>query len=198
MSGGPYLFGDYLETSAVKNIPAQFTAAWLNEQIEQHTHAKVSTFDMTTPYMVGPCARLALSMPTAYEAMFTDASIRSSLKARIVELQMAVERAQVVIGELLLEGIKKELPISARPMLGEGTSLMEAPRGVLLHNYCLDPNGICSHANIITPTAINQSALAASLKSLIKIMDGAEPNKIKKLAEILIRCYDPCISCAVH
>lgn len=196
--GGPYLFGDYLETSTVKSIPAQFAAAWLNEQIEQHTHAKVSTFDKTTPYMVGPCARLAKSMPSAHAAIFTDTSIRSSLKARIVELQLAVKRAQDLIGQLLIEGIKKELAISARPMQGEGTSLLEAPRGVLLHNYRFDHNGICTHANIITPTAINQSALAASLKSLIKVMAGAEQHEIRKLAEILMRCYDPCLSCAVH
>lgn len=198
VSGGPPLFGDRLTTSTAATIPAGFAAAWLNEQVEPHTHAKVSHFDETTPFMVGPLARLTLSMSAEYAPHFRDASIRSSLKARILELQLAVERAQVLIEKLLADGLKKEAPVMAIPAHGEGVSLMEAPRGVLLHRYCFDDRGICFAADIVTPTAINQGAMAASLKGLIVAMDGAEYDQIRGAAEILIRCFDPCISCAVH
>ncbi len=198
VSGGPPLFGDRLTTSAATTIFASSAVAWLNESVELHTHAKVSRFRETTPYFVGPLARLAASMPSEYAAHFTGSSIRSSLKARIIELQQAVERAQVLIKQLLDNGLKKEMPVMAVPAQGEGVSLMEAPRGVLLHNYCFDNRGVCRAANIITPTAINQAAIKIALKELVAAMDGAGYDQIKAAAEILVRCYDPCISCAVH
>ena len=198
VSGGAPLFGDHLATSTSLTIPARSAVSWLNEQVEAHTHAKVSTFDGTMPYMVGPLARLSLSMPAKYEHHFSRASVESSIKARIVELQLAIERAKGLLEELLSGGLHKEpLPVSI-PQEGTGTSLIEAPRGTLLHHYKFDHQGICCNANIITPTAINQGAMAASLKALVLLMDGAEFNQVKTAAEILIRCYDPCISCAVH
>lgn len=129
---------------------------------------------------------------------FADISIRSAVKARAIELQQAMERAEILIGQLLADGLKKELPSMAVPVQGEGTSLVEAPRGVLLHGYRFDGRGICRAADIITPTAINQGAMAVSLKGLIVAMEGADYEQIRTSAEILIRCFDPCISCAVH
>ena len=198
VKGGTPLFGDVLTTSTEEDIPASFAEAWLNERVEPHTNAKVSMFGGTVPFVVGPLARVALSMPPDCTSYFTDVSIRSSLKARIIELKSAVERALALIGQLLDDGLKKEPAVTASPVEGEGASLIEAPRGVLLHSYRFDNRGICTAANIITPTAINQRAIAASLKSLIKAMNGEEYERIRTSAEILVRCYDPCISCAVH
>lgn len=198
VSGDSPLFGDHLVTSTEQNIPASSAVAFMNEQTEAHTNAKVSCFDETTSYMVGPLARLLMAMPPEYSEQFVNPSINLTLKARVIELEMAVVRAQFLIGKLLADGLKNEPPATATRSKGDGTSLVEAPRGVLLHSYRFDNRGICSAANIITPTAINQRAIAASLKNLIAVMDGADYDRIKSAAEILIRCYDPCISCAVH
>ncbi|MDD2542176.1 MAG: nickel-dependent hydrogenase large subunit [Desulfuromonadaceae bacterium] len=198
VSGGPPLFGDRLTTSAATTIFASSVVAWLNESVELYSNAKVSHFRETTPYFVGPLARLAKSIPSEYASHFADTSIRSSLKARIIELQQAVERAQFLIKQLLDNGLEKEMPVMAVPAQGEGISLMEAPRGVLLHSYRFNDRGVCCAANIITPTAINQGAINMSLKELVAAMDGADYNQIRTAAEILVRCYDPCISCAVH
>ena len=197
VTGGPPLFGDRLITQT-ETVPATSAAAWLNEEVQLHTHAKVSRFDETTPFMVGPLARLTLAMPAIYAQYFTSASISSSLKARVIELQLAMERAQLLVDQLLDDGLKNEVPVIAVPGRGEGVSITEAPRGTLLHRYRLDSRGVCSAADIITPTAINQGAIAASLKELVIAMDGAAYEQIKAATEILIRCYDPCISCAVH
>jgi len=198
VSGGASLFGDILVTSMGREIPASKAAEWFNEGVEPNGYAKVSRFHESSPFIVGPLARILLSMPSKYAECFTDTSIRSCLKARVIELELAVERAQILIGQLLDEGLKNEQPASVMPASGEGTSLVEAPRGTLLHRYRFDKSGICTAANIITPTAINQRAIAASLKELVIAMDGADYDQIKCSAEILIRCYDPCISCAVH
>jgi sulfhydrogenase subunit alpha len=197
VSGGPPLFGNRLVTST-ETIAANSAAAWLDEQVEAYTNAKVSRFGGKIPFLVGPLARLTLAMPAAYAHYFTDTSIRSATKARIIELQLAVERAQLLVDQLLDGGLKKEQPVIAIAAQGEGTSVIEAPRGVLLHSYRFDDRGVCRAADIITPTSINQGAIALSLKELIVAMDGAEYEQIRAAAEILVRCYDPCISCAVH
>lgn len=197
VSGGPLLFGDHLTTSTGLTVPACSAADWLNEQVELHTHAKISLFDGKMPFMVGPLARLKLSEPMYAHNVIGD-SIISSIKARIIELQQSVERAFTLIEYLLDDGMEKETPVIIVPVQGEGTSLIEAPRGVLLHGYRFDNCGVCSAANIITPTAINQGAMTVSLKELTAVLDGIDYDQVRDLAEILIRCYDPCISCAVH
>jgi coenzyme F420-reducing hydrogenase alpha subunit len=198
VNGGPPLFGDQLVSSKGSSVSTDDVAVWLNEQTEQYTNAKVSSFDSSAAYMVGPLARLQLTMPGEYSSRIADVSIRSSLKARVLELKLAVERAHVLIEQLLADGVKNEQTSLIISGYGAGTALIEAPRGTLLHSYNFDSNGICTAADIITPTAINQGAMASSLKALIVAMDGAEYEQIKLSAEILIRCYDPCISCAVH
>lgn len=198
VSGGSSLFGDCLVTSTGESVPAHKAAGWFNERTERYTHAKVSSFSGSNRYMAGPLARILLNMPAGYAGHFADTSMRSSLKARAVELQQAVERANALIRELLDAGVKKEPPAATVITEGMGTSLVEAPRGTLLHSYRFDGQGICTAADIITPTAINQGAIAASLKELVRTMDGAEYEQIRSAAEVLVRCYDPCISCAVH
>jgi len=103
-----------------------------------------------------------------------------------------------LISQLFNEGLRKETPTTITPRSGEGTALIEAPRGVLLHNYRFDERGICRAANIITPTAINQAAIEMSLKSLIAVSNDSGYENIKRSCERQIRCFDPCISCAVH
>lgn len=198
VSGGPYLFGDHLVTTTGEIVPAASAAAWMNEQIVRYSNAKVSRFDGKTTFMVGPMARHNLSMPSAHTGEAAGLAVSASLTARAVELQQSVERAELLINQLLEERLHAEAPEAVMPTAGEGTALLEAPRGVLLHSYRLDDHGICLTANIITPTAINQAAIGLSLKALIVAMDGAEYDQVKHSCELLIRCFDPCISCAVH
>lgn len=198
VSGGPPLFGNHLVTGGGAAIQADLAAAWMNERIEAHTHAKVSRFDGTTVFFVGPLARLQLALPYEYAEQLARAGISASLLARAIELQSAVERSLALIDQLLANGLHQETPPVITPGAGAGTSLLEAPRGVLLHSYRFDCLGVCTAADIITPTAINQAAMEVSLNALIAVMDGAGHEQVKSSCERLIRCFDPCISCAVH
>ncbi len=198
VSGGSPLFGDRLITATGTIVSADSAASWLNEQIEPHTHAKVSRFDGEKVFMVGPLARLNLAMPEEDAEQLRGAPVSSSLLARTVELKQAAERAGSLISQLLSDGLHQESPVAISPSTGAGTALIEAPRGVLLHSYRFDKQGVCSNANIITPTSINQAAIETSLKALVTAMDGADYDQVKTSCERLVRCFDPCISCAVH
>lgn len=198
VSGGPPLFGDHLTTSTGETVPADIAAGWLNEKVEAHSHAKVSRFDGQNVYLVGPLARLKLSTPAEYAERLNSAPISASLLARTIELQQAVEHSLALIHHLLAEGLQQEKPAAVIPASGQGSALIEAPRGVLLHSYTFDQHGICTNATIITPTAINQAAIEVSLKALVGTLDGADYQQVKTACERLVRCFDPCISCAVH
>ncbi|MEW6408263.1 MAG: Ni/Fe hydrogenase subunit alpha [Patescibacteria group bacterium] len=81
---------------------------------------------------------------------------------------------------------------------GKGFAQIEAPRGTLYHTYQIDKNGKITWANIITPTAIFINNLEEDLKiylpNLKKLSSAERERKIK----MLIRAYDPCITCSVH
>ncbi len=89
---------------------------------------------------------------------------------------------------------------------GKGSALTEAPRGLLYHCYEIDRTGTVRKANIVTPTAHNYLAMEQDLSRLIEQSGPMEQNKdmpeeekrLKTLAGMLIRAYDPCFSCSVH
>ncbi len=79
---------------------------------------------------------------------------------------------------------------------GMGISASEAPRGLLIHKYSVDENGRVVEANIITPTAQNLKNLERDCVAYFKLISNEPPDVIEKKIEMLVRSYDPCISCA--
>lgn len=205
--GGPSLFGEQLATSDGQQVPAQEAYAWLDERLVAYSHAKLSAFGDRGPYLAGPLARLNLGTPlepSAQLAMQQNAAriigapLTASHLARAIELLQAIERALALCRYLLHDGLKPEPPATLRPRAGSATALIEAPRGLLLHQYRFDADGRCTAAQVVTPTAINQGAMALMLAALLERLPDAAPDLFKLQAERLIRCFDPCISCAVH
>ena len=79
---------------------------------------------------------------------------------------------------------------------GVGTAATEAPRGLLIHHYVVDEWGKVVAADIVTPTAINQRVMAAQI--MADLTNEKDHERLCKVAERIVRAYDPCISCAVH
>jgi coenzyme F420-reducing hydrogenase alpha subunit len=82
-------------------------------------------------------------------------------------------------------------------MSGEGVGAVEAPRGTLYHHYVIQ-DGLVAQANCIIPTAQNLANLEADMQSLVPACLGNKPADIQQTLEMLVRAYDPCISCSVH
>jgi len=83
-----------------------------------------------------------------------------------------------------------------------GVGLTEAPRGTLIHDvYAKEENGEVkvSKFNIITPTAINATAMENDLR---KVLVGKSLKDVKErlyaMVSSVIRSYDPCMACATH
>jgi len=75
---------------------------------------------------------------------------------------------------------------------------VEAPRGTLFHAYEVT-KGLVSHADIITPTAQNAEDIERYCYiTAQKLLESGQEEKIKDRMDLVIRSFDPCISCSVH
>lgn len=95
-------------------------------------------------------------------------------------------------------GFAKKLKIAFKPNPGRGFAVMEAPRGLLYHEYELDKEGNIIHCNIISPTTIFLNSLEKDLEVYLPTLKKLSEQKRNRLIKTLIRAYDPCISCATH
>jgi coenzyme F420-reducing hydrogenase alpha subunit len=117
--------------------------------------------------------------------------------AQVVEIVHCVEDSIQVIQKLVSNGISREEPLGPARMSGEGVGACEAPRGTLYHNYLIH-DGLIAEANCIIPTAQNLANIEADMRALVpKILDQPS-DKIRMALEMLVRAYDPCISCSAH
>jgi len=124
--------------------------------------------------------------------------------AQLIEVGEVYERAFTSIGQLLDQGIdpKKSVvrPQDINVRAGTGVGCTEVPRGILFHEYTYDEDGVCQAANCIIPTGQNFANIDKDMEALVPwlIDKGAEKADIKLALEMLVRAYDPCISCSVH
>ena len=79
-----------------------------------------------------------------------------------------------------------------------GINAVEAPRGLLYHDYTFDDSGAILKSNIITPTAQNAANVEKDARVIAENMLGKSDEELKTALEIMARAYDPCISCSVH
>ena len=118
--------------------------------------------------------------------------------AQAIELVHSVDRAHDVIENLLSQGLKQEDLVEFDVYASRGINAVEAPRGLLYHDYTFDENGAILKSNIITPTAQNAANIEKDARVIAENMLGKPDPELKKALEIMARAYDPCISCSVH
>ena len=117
--------------------------------------------------------------------------------AQLVECFHVVETSIDLIDQLLTKGLKTE-KVTSSPRAGKGAGCVEAPRGILFHEYEFDKNGKCVAADICIPTNQNHANIQKDFEKLLpEILDQSEKDIRLKL-EMLVRAYDPCISCSTH
>jgi len=118
--------------------------------------------------------------------------------AQAVELVHSVDRCIEDIDTLLGNGLEKEELVKIEPRESSGVGAVEAPRGILYHNYSFDKNGCITKADVITPTAINCANIEKDCRVAVgRLLDEGKKN-LESPLELIARAYDPCISCSVH
>ncbi len=116
--------------------------------------------------------------------------------AKLIELVYACEKAHEIVNNPAISG---ETRVPAKFQGGRGVAHIEAPRGVLIHDYEIDEKGIVRAANMIIATQQNVAAINKSLKEgANNLLKGGDDEAMLNGLEFIVRCYDPCLACSTH
>ena len=120
---------------------------------------------------------------------------------QLVETVHVVEESLKLLEVLQGKGIREEKPVAPGKIRdGRGIDATEVPRGILFHDYTYDNRGQVVKANCIIPTTQNTQCIDDDMKELVPWMigKGMAKEQMTLTLEMLVRAYDPCISCSVH
>jgi sulfhydrogenase subunit alpha len=120
--------------------------------------------------------------------------------AQLVEVVHSVYDSIDIIDELLKKGIKEEGLVKPSRYSAKGFGAVEVPRGILFHEYEYDHNGMCVGGNCIIPTNQNHANIQKDFEALLPelLKQDKSEKEIELAMEMLVRAYDPCISCSTH
>jgi sulfhydrogenase subunit alpha len=102
-----------------------------------------------------------------------------------------------LINQLLEAGLQEE-EITVPVREGHGIGAVEAPRGLLIHDYSYDEHGSIVKANCVIPTNQNHANIQHDLEMLVAQNLDKDEKELRVLCEMLVRAYDPCIGCSTH
>ena len=204
--------GTVLCTSRGEEFPLNSYREVVREFTVEHSHAKHAVLASGGTYVVGSLARLKLwghllrgRAREVFELLLPSGAEDNILYnnwAQLVELVHCLERGIEVCDRLAaLEHADNEM-VDYEVRAGRGIGAIEAPRGTLIHDYEIDDEGRVTSANVITPTAQNLANTERDLRRAAENLLGERPSPTEREVELglemVVRAYDPCISCSVH
>jgi coenzyme F420-reducing hydrogenase alpha subunit len=203
----PYCESDYIDYGRGDPFHKSIYKSKLIEEVRPYSHTKFASINGQS-FMVGALARLNINSNTLTEKG-KEALELSDLKlpdrdpyhinmGQLIETVDLAQRSIDIIDYFLEKGFTKEKPDLSGIKPGHGIACTEAPRGLLIHDYTFDDDFKVSEANIITPTAFNQHKMETDCKDLIPIIKDEPQEEIELKLNMLVRAYDPCISCSAH
>ncbi len=202
-----FYHGDITSTdSNGETIPVKDWHKIANEYVVEQSTAKWTKWHRDS-YAVGALARFnnnaELLADGAKEAAKTFGLTRGCCNpymntiAQLAESVHVVQSSIAIIDKLLTKGIKQE-KVTVKVKAGKGAAAIEAPRGILFHEYEFDKKGNCVAADLCIPTNQNHANIQKDFEKLVpEILDQGEAAVRLKL-EMLVRAYDPCVSCSTH
>ncbi|MFH1063759.1 MAG: Ni/Fe hydrogenase subunit alpha [Candidatus Woesearchaeota archaeon] len=200
--GYPTLQGDLVSQST------RFTKDNYMKYLQEY-HESYSTANFVVkkdkPYMVGALARLNNNykfLSKNAKKLVNDAKLKFPvLNPFMNNFAQAVELVQTV--DRLIELCRKikiveEAPVEMKFRKSRGVGAVEAPRGMLFHDYEINEKGEITKANIITPTCQNLLNMQEDIRDFLPSVLKLGEKQIVMEIEKLIRSYDPCFSCSAH
>jgi len=196
--------GRIVSSSGLDIDPADYEAHFAEHQVPYST--ALHSLLHGQPYLVGPLARMNLNhdlLPQAVRTALDESGVRfpsANLFHGVVARAAEVYFALLEAGRLLADYETPPAPFAAvAPRAGAGVGCTEAPRGMLWHRYQTDGQGIVRQARIVPPTSQNQARIEQDVRQALEAAGLERPDDdLRRLAETVIRNYDPCISCATH
>ena len=183
--------GQVTTTDIDKNISPDEYKGVVNEFVVPQSTAKYGKFNRAS-FMVGALARYnnnhsqltPLSQQIA-EMLGLKPGINISPyqnnAAQVVECVFAVERSISHIEWLLGQELKMEKP-DIEVKNGQGVGAVE----------------VCVAANCVIPTNLNHNNIQMDFEKMVPEMLSLPEKDLQFNLEMLVRAYDPCISCSTH
>ncbi len=183
----------------------------LSENIKEYATSKF-VLKQGKPYMLGAMARInnnheQLDKETKekLKEILSRLNLKLPLKnpfynnlCQAIELLNLINHSIELIKNIpnKIEKVNDSFKIKA----GNGVSAVEAPRGILFHEYKINNEGIITYCNIITPTCQNLNMMEQDITQFVNqlLKENTTKENIVKQIEKLIRAYDPCFSCSTH
>lgn len=156
-------------------------------------------------YRVGPVAQVRVGVPTTPRAAeLRERWLATDGGAAGARAVVTLHAAEVVVG--LAAALSGDTPdhragsggaamvrtvglAPAGGAGGSGTGWVDGPRGLLVHTYTADADGVLTSAHIITPTAQNEPWLARLLVAAASLPDAERAARLEES----IRVADPCL-----
>ena len=171
----------------------QSTAKWCKWHRESYAVGALARYNLNADYLQALAAGAAQSL--GLKKGVCNPFLNNV--AQVVECFQVVERSRQLIDVLLSTGITQERP-RVSPKAGVGVGAVEAPRGILFHKYEFDEDGICTRANLCIPTNQNHANIQLDFEAFVPQIIDRDQDEVRHLMEMLVRSYDPCISCSTH
>ena len=199
--------GDVYSSDTGKTAPVRDYLSITNEFTVPHSTAKWARWHRES-YMVGALARVNNNYnqlhPAAQQAADTLGLCVPCYNpymnnvAQVVEIVHCAHNSLAMLEQVLNDGLVKE-DISYTPGPGQGVGGIEVPRGLLFHEHRFDDEGRCCGANAVIPTSQNINNIERDMKAFApRMVAEMSRDELTLHLEMLLRAYDPCISCSVH
>jgi coenzyme F420-reducing hydrogenase alpha subunit len=118
---------------------------------------------------------------------------------RVVETVHSVHESIRLLDELIAGGVQDE-PLGQPTRFGPGSGAVEVRRGILFHHCSYDKDFMCLGGDCIIPTNQNHANIQLDFEKLVPELLAADKTEqeMELGLEMLVRAYDPCISCSTH
>lgn len=119
--------------------------------------------------------------------------------AQVVELANDIYSSLELLDDIISHGIHQQALIQPQKY-AQGIASVEVPRGILFHEYDYSDDGLCTGGNFVIPTNQNHANIQYDFEKLLPelLAQNKTEAEIELALEMLVRAYDPCISCSTH
>jgi F420-non-reducing hydrogenase large subunit len=196
----------------IADFPGKDYLSYIEEMAELYSYMKFTKLKRGNGfYRVGPLARVNLvdsigtpeadKMLAEFRQKYGRAPQQSLLyhAARTIEYMAASETALALLQDPAITDKNVRTAVTGVKNT-RGVGVVEATRGTLIHDYTVNDKGFITKANLIVATghnnrAIDRGVLQASQKLIHG--DNVSEGTLNRI-EMVVRAYDPCVSCATH
>lgn len=201
---------DQFDPSGYQDLVEEFDEGWSYLKSPRLKPGRFEGDDLS--YRVGPLARLNAAdwagTPLADAELKRFRQIGENGRvvlgsfyyhyARLIEILFCLESIEKLLGDPELTD--RHVRSHARTNNRIGIGVVEAPRGLLFHEYHVDDNGLLTKVNLLVATGHNNQAMNRTIKQIAAryIKGGVASEGVLNRIEHGIRCYDPCLSCSTH